>query len=124
MLINCVLSATGGGSQFPFRPSPVVLTALLSLALHVYDRILTLGQEIDFIWRRKDTKFIVPVLYLTMHTSASLFLLLAILPDAPGCQASSLIRELPQSHSQLLFSPAEVGVIIFACHTTQCDSTP
>ncbi|KAH9840857.1 uncharacterized protein C8Q71DRAFT_721312 [Rhodofomes roseus] len=68
MLVNCILSATA--------------------ALHVYDRVLNLGQEIQFIWRRENAKVILPVLYVTMHASATVFLLLNVLPVTPNCQYS------------------------------------
>ena len=56
---------------------------MLLSALHIYDRILTLGQEVDCIWRRKNTNIVVPALYLSIHTSASVFLVLAALPSSP-----------------------------------------
>ena len=68
----------------------VMLTIIWSVALHVYDRVITLGQEIDFIWRRKNPKLIVPVLYLTMHICASLYFLATILQITPlTCQVSN-----------------------------------
>ncbi|KZT66096.1 hypothetical protein DAEQUDRAFT_730733 [Daedalea quercina L-15889] len=60
----------------------------VTAAVHVYDRVLNIGQEIDCMWRRhKNKKIMVPILYFTMHSSASLFLLLVALPDDPTCQS-------------------------------------
>ncbi|KAH9929224.1 uncharacterized protein B0H18DRAFT_222344 [Fomitopsis serialis] len=55
-------------------------------ALYLYDRIISIGQEVDCIWRRRNTRIIVPALYVMMHSCAMLYLLLNPLQDIPNCQ--------------------------------------
>ena len=60
-------------------------------AVYFYEQILTFEQEVNCLWLRKKKSLLVPSLYVVLHLSMALYLILHI---APAHGASFEVRHL------------------------------
>ena len=58
-----------------------------STALYFYDRVLVLSQEVDLMWRRKNSGYVVLSVYIALHVSTIFYLISGLCaPDNISCE--------------------------------------
>ncbi|KAH9916640.1 uncharacterized protein B0H18DRAFT_63176 [Fomitopsis serialis] len=55
-----------------------------AVTLYFYERVLTIDQEINLVWRRAPKLLFMPALYVSMHICSMVYLLLEIVPWGSG----------------------------------------
>ncbi|KAH9929220.1 uncharacterized protein B0H18DRAFT_1209960 [Fomitopsis serialis] len=69
-------------------------------AVYTYDRMLTVGKEIELIWHRKKIGVVIPVLFASMHLFTVLLLVLdmAFIPSPHTCEVKASFWNLRTGH--------------------------
>ncbi|KAH9907695.1 uncharacterized protein B0H18DRAFT_1076939 [Fomitopsis serialis] len=67
--------------------------SIAATALYFYDKILTSQQEVNLIWRRKNTGIVIPVIYGIMHVCTAVYLLITVcVPSDIPCKTSAILN--------------------------------
>ncbi|TFY57212.1 hypothetical protein EVJ58_g7170 [Rhodofomes roseus] len=67
--------------------------SIAATALYCYDKILTAEQEVNLIWRRKNSGIVIPAIYATMHICTALYLIITVfVPSNIPCEGVFILN--------------------------------